>query len=120
MGFQFKAGQIRINLKLSRVNWMFKKCTAQAIADNKLDYSARFLARVGIIKESGVLMSIFTSNEQWGYKGDQTLPDSGYPLFMDQQLERNDTVLRRFPSKKSPNLCSPDSYPYRMGNFSVK
>jgi hypothetical protein len=29
-------------------------------------------------------------------------------------------VLRRFPSKKSPNLCSPDSYPYRMGNFSVK
>jgi hypothetical protein len=45
---------------------MVKKCTEQAIADNKLDYSARFLARVCIIKESGVLMSIFTSNEQWG------------------------------------------------------
>ena len=66
MGFQFKSGQIRINLKLPRFNWMVKKCTEQAIADNKLDYSARFLARVCIIKESGVLMSIFTSNEQWG------------------------------------------------------
>jgi hypothetical protein len=44
---------------------MVRKYTAQAIADNKLDYSARFLARVGIIKESGVLMSIFTGNEQW-------------------------------------------------------
>jgi len=66
MGFHFKAEQIRINLKLSRVNWIVKKCTARAIADNKLDYSVRFLARVGIIKESGVLMSIFTGNEQWG------------------------------------------------------
>jgi hypothetical protein len=65
MGFQFKAEQIRINLKVSRFNWIVGTCTAQAIADNKLDYSARFLAGVDIIKESAVLMSIFNSNEQW-------------------------------------------------------
>jgi hypothetical protein len=65
---------------------------------------ARLLVRVGIIKESGVLMSIFTSNEQWGKKATKhcQIPDTLY--LWHQPLERNDTVLRRFPAKNIPDL----------------
>jgi hypothetical protein len=37
MYFQFKEGQIKFNLKLSRIKWKVKKCTAQAIAGHKFD-----------------------------------------------------------------------------------